>query len=137
MAEAPPPLYLLDRRLRLVPLGGEGEIYLEGIGAVEVDGPAAVAATWRPHPFAGEPGGRLLTTGLRGRWRADGRLELAASREPAQPQAAAEPRDKTVAELAAADELRSEFARRQEALSEARRALLERRLRGRSGSPSR
>ncbi|MCP4655566.1 MAG: hypothetical protein GY856_09130, partial [bacterium] len=72
VGEIAPPLLLLDRKLRLVPRGGEGEIYLEGTGAVEVDGPAAAAATWRPHPFADEPGARLVATGLRGRRRADG-----------------------------------------------------------------
>ncbi|MCP4657830.1 MAG: hypothetical protein GY856_20675, partial [bacterium] len=135
MAEAAPPLYLLDRKLRLVPVGGQGEIYLEGIGVAEGD-PAAVAAAWRPHPFAAEPGGRLRATGLRGRWRVDGGLELvvAASREPAEarPETTAERLDKTAAELAAADELRSEFTSREKRLSDARRALLARRLRGRS-----
>ncbi|MCP4658558.1 MAG: hypothetical protein GY856_24360 [bacterium] len=70
VGEAASPLYLLDRQLRLVPLGGQGEIDLEGIGAAAVDGPAAAAATWRPHPFADEPGARLVATGLRGRRRA-------------------------------------------------------------------
>ncbi|MCP4661244.1 MAG: AMP-binding protein, partial [bacterium] len=137
-----PQLYLLDRKFRPVPLGGQGEIYLGGIepATAEVDGPA-VAATWRPHPFTGEPGRRLAAIGLQGRRRADGGLELVPSavREPAEArtEAAVERRDqpaadRAVAELAAADELRSKLTKREKGLSDARRALLARRLRGRA-----
>ncbi len=142
LVESAPPLFLLDRKLRLVPRGGEGEIYLEGAVAVEVDGPAAAAATLRPHPFAEEPGKRLVATGVRGRRRLDGRWELAAPREPAEDRAAAaeergeKTADRVAAELAAADELRSEFTSREKNLSDARRALLARRLRGRSKKAS-
>ncbi|MCP4662121.1 MAG: amino acid adenylation domain-containing protein, partial [bacterium] len=66
------------------------------------------------------------------------RQELTSS-EPAPPrtEVAAEDReqiaaDQVTAELAAADELRSEFTSREKDLSDARRALLARRLRGRS-----
>ncbi|MCP4657146.1 MAG: hypothetical protein GY856_17190, partial [bacterium] len=135
--EAVPRLYLLDRKLRPVPGGGQGEIYLEGLGPAGGDDPAAAAATWRPHPFAEQPGVRLMATGLRGRRRVDGRLELAPVATARA--AAAEDRDqgeRVAAELAAAAELRSEFTSREKRLSEAKRTLLARRLRG-SGRSSR
>ncbi|MCP4589544.1 MAG: hypothetical protein GY842_02245, partial [bacterium] len=127
-----PRLWLLDPKLRLVPRSGVGDIYLEGVDPAEVGGPEVAAADWRPHPFADEPGAKLLATGLRGRWRADGRLELVADHDPgaaaAQQSPEASAAHRAAAELAAADELRSEFTSREKNLSDARRALLARRL---------
>jgi len=134
-----PQLVLLDHKLRAVPLGGQGEIYLGGIDPAAAAGDAAaVAATWRPHPFSEEPGRRLAATGLEGRRSADGRPELVAPSAPREPaEAAAAEReetavDRTATELAAAEALRSELTSREKRLSDARRALLARRLRGRA-----
>ena len=75
-------VYVLDRRLRPVPAGVLGEIWTGGDGLARgyLGLPAATAASFRPHPFAGrggvEPGARLYRTGDLGRWLADGRLEF-------------------------------------------------------------
>ncbi|MCP4663555.1 MAG: hypothetical protein GY856_49855, partial [bacterium] len=124
-------IYLLDRKLGLVPLAGEGEIYLEATGsaAAELPGPAAATASLRPHPFARQPGRCLVATGVRGRWRADGRLELPAPEEAASETAAGDP---LAVERVAVDQRRARLASRQNRLSETRRALLARRLRGRA-----
>ncbi|MCP4659060.1 MAG: amino acid adenylation domain-containing protein, partial [bacterium] len=132
--EVAPRIYLLDRKRRLVPLGGEGEIYLEGIGPL-------AAELRSPHPFNEEPGSWLFATGVRGRWRADARPELAEGPATAAATAAgagaeADPlaaeADPTVAEAAVVAQERAELSSRQSRLSEARRALLARRLRRRS-----
>ncbi|MCP4660215.1 MAG: amino acid adenylation domain-containing protein, partial [bacterium] len=128
-------IYLLDRKLRLVPLAGEGEIYLEATGSAvaELPSPAAAAASLRPHPFTREPGRCLVATGVRGRWRADGRLELLAPDDSAAGTAAGDP---LAAERAAVDQRRARLASRQNRLSGTRRALLARRLRSRAQKTS-
>ncbi|MCP4658739.1 MAG: amino acid adenylation domain-containing protein, partial [bacterium] len=125
-----PRVCVLDPELRPVPCCGVGEIYLEA---------AAAAAGSIPHPFAAEPGRGLLATGMRGRWRADGRLELpdAARRERAPADAAAASgeeaaEDQQVTAKAAAHKLRRQVSDRRGRLSDAKRALLARRLRGRA-----
>ncbi|MCP4658775.1 MAG: hypothetical protein GY856_25470, partial [bacterium] len=139
--EAAARCYLLDRKLRLVPLAGVGEIFLEGLepASVELPDPAAAAAAWRPHPFTREPGSSLFATGLRGRRRADGRPELLAEPDSApavgdRPPATAG--DSPAAEAAVVDKRRAGLKSRQSRLSEARKALLARRLRGRSKKPA-
>ncbi|WP_280234094.1 non-ribosomal peptide synthetase [Nocardia cyriacigeorgica] len=68
-------ILLLDERLRPVPPGVPGDVYVGGIAlAVEfTDGP--VAGRFIDDPF--QPGFRLLRTGDTARWTADGRLAFA------------------------------------------------------------
>jgi amino acid adenylation domain-containing protein/non-ribosomal peptide synthase protein (TIGR01720 family) len=73
--------YVVDSRMRAVPIGVAGDLLLGGDGLArgyEGD-PALSAERFVPDPFAvlsGEPGGRLYRTGDRARWRPDGRLEF-------------------------------------------------------------
>jgi len=72
-------LYVLDARLRPVPPGIRGEVYIGGAGvALGYHGaPGMTAGRFVPDPFSGRPGGRLYRTGDVGRWRSSGRIELA------------------------------------------------------------
>ncbi|MEM7051549.1 MAG: amino acid adenylation domain-containing protein [Acidobacteriota bacterium] len=70
--------YVLGGDLEPQPVGVPGELWLggAGVGRGYRDRPAETAAAFRPHPFAGAPGGeRLYRTGDRVRWRRDGELE--------------------------------------------------------------
>ncbi|MCP4662492.1 MAG: amino acid adenylation domain-containing protein [bacterium] len=140
--EAASRVHVLDRELRPVPTCGVGEICLEGIVPAPADGAraAAAAALWRPHPFASEPGQCLLATGLRGRRRADGQLELPVASATGELAPAADasgelpeqaPDDPVAAAKATAERIRSKVSKRRDRLSEAKRALLAARLRGR------
>jgi amino acid adenylation domain-containing protein len=72
-------LYLLDDRLRPVPPGVTGEVYIGGAGVAHGyhGAPGMTAARFVPDPFSGRPGARLYRTGDVGRWRRSGRIELA------------------------------------------------------------
>ena len=69
--------YVLDARLRPVPIGLPGELYLGGVGVARgyLNRPTATALRFLPDPF-GTPGGRMFRTGDLARWRPDGNLEF-------------------------------------------------------------
>ncbi|QSQ19871.1 amino acid adenylation domain-containing protein [Pyxidicoccus parkwayensis] len=75
MPEEPRPearVYVLDETLEPVPVGVWGALWLGGARLAGVPSPELFV----PDPLSGEPGGRLFSTGIWGRWRPGGALEI-------------------------------------------------------------
>ncbi|UXA49020.1 non-ribosomal peptide synthase/polyketide synthase [Xanthomonas prunicola] len=71
-------LYVLDARLRTLPIGVAGELYVAGaqVGRGYHARPALSAQCFLPDPFALDAGQRMYRTGDLARWNADGSLEF-------------------------------------------------------------
>ncbi|WP_280189656.1 non-ribosomal peptide synthetase [Nocardia gipuzkoensis] len=70
-------VYILDERLRLVPPGVPGELYIAGVGLARgyLRQPGLTSQRFVSDPFSDRPGDRLYRTGDRCRYLTDGAIE--------------------------------------------------------------
>lgn len=70
--------YILDSRLRLVPVGVQGELHIGGIGVTKgyLNRPELTAERFLPDPFSNQPGARMYKTGDLARCLPDGNIEF-------------------------------------------------------------
>ena len=70
-------LYVLDQRMRLVPRGVVGELFISGDGVARGyhNRPSLTAERFLPDPFSSTPGSRMYKTGDLTRMQADSSLE--------------------------------------------------------------
>jgi amino acid adenylation domain-containing protein len=71
-------VYVLDKKMGLVPVGVPGELYAggEGLARGYLNSPELTAAKFVPNPFSRTPGERLYRTGDLVRWINSGNLEF-------------------------------------------------------------
>ena len=76
-------VYVLDERMRPLPVGISGELYIGGDGLAwgYLNRPDFTAERFVPDMLANVPGARLYRTGDLARWRQDGRLEFLGRRD--------------------------------------------------------
>lgn len=71
-------VYILDARLRPVPVGVMGEIYIsgDGVGLGYLNRPELTAQRFLPDPFVDDPDARMYRSGDLGCWREDGSIDF-------------------------------------------------------------
>lgn len=71
-------VYILDSKLRPVPIGVAGEIYIGGAGLARcyINQPGQTAERFMPNQFSQSPGARLYKTGDMARYLTDGKVEF-------------------------------------------------------------
>ena len=71
-------MFILDKHLRLVPVGVTGELHIggEGLARGYLNRPSLTAESFVPCPFGGTPGARLYRTGDLARYLPDGSVEF-------------------------------------------------------------